>query len=569
MELINSIDETFKFENKEIRVIGSYQEPWFVAKDICDILELSNITNALKNIPEKWMSLKLLRSSYNSQNMNIISEAAVYKLIMRSNKPIAQKFQEVVCEEILPNLRKKGEYKIQSIIDRNKELEEEKLRIDEENKRLEEEKNKKEEELTKLTKKYVKPKKEIIEHKNVVYLMTTEESEKKREYVVGKATDLNNRKDNYDHNKLHDFKIVYYISLENSKLMDIIEASVLMKLGKYRSKAGRDVFLLPEPDISIFTNIFDECAKFYDNVHEDDVVYAKRTYTTEDTKKYNATRKEVMENYSEEKKEQIKEKQKEYQIKNEEAFSELRKIEHNENREKHNEMCSEYYGKNKEDIKQKASDFYYNNKSFILDESKKRYKENKDEIKEVRKEYYEKNYKDKIATQRQKKEKCECGLVVSHYQMKNHKKTEKHTILMEIKNNNQTEIVDPDKKRCDCGMVITLISLKNHIKSNRHKMFMELIEEMKNEKPVDESEDEDDDDEEEDEYSENEEKENKSENDEICECGFILSSRCMRRHKRSKRHKLLMDKKLKDNKEVKVPLLPRIVEESVAAPVSA
>ena len=44
---------------------------------------------------------------------------------MRSNKPIAQKFQEVVCEEILPTLRKKGEYKIQSIIDRNKELEEE------------------------------------------------------------------------------------------------------------------------------------------------------------------------------------------------------------------------------------------------------------------------------------------------------------------------------------------------------------------------------------------------------------------------------------------------------------
>ena len=564
MELINEIDETICFNENNIRVIGTFQEPWFVAKDVCEILELKDVSNALLNIPEKWKGTKVIRTLGGKQDMRIINEAGLYKLIMRSNKPIAQKFQEVVCEEILPTLRKKGEYKIQSIIDRNKELEEEKLR-------LEEEKNKKEEELTKLTKKYVKPKKEIIEHKNVVYLMTTEESEKKREYVVGKATDLNNRKDNYDHNKLHDFKIVYYISLENSKLMDIIEASILMKLGKYRSKAGRDVFLLPEPDISIFTNIFDECAKFYDNVHEDDVVYAKRTYTNEDTKKYNATRKEVMENYSEEKKEQIKQKQKEYQIKNEEAFSELCKIEHNENREKHNEMCSEYYGKNKEDIKQKASDFYYNNKSFILDESKKRYKENKDEIKEIRKEYYEKNYKDKIATQRQKKEKCECGLVVSHYQMKNHKKTEKHTILMEIKNNKQTEIIDSDKKRCECGMVITLISLKNHIKSNRHKMFMELIEEMKNEKPVDEdeNEDEDEDEDEDDEYSENEEKENKSENDEICECGFILSSRCMRRHKRSKRHKLLMDKKLKDNKEVKVPLLPRIVEESVAAPVSA
>uniref|UniRef100_A0A6C0E1E9 Bro-N domain-containing protein n=1 Tax=viral metagenome TaxID=1070528 RepID=A0A6C0E1E9_9ZZZZ len=135
MELINSIDETFKFENKEIRVIGSYQEPWFVAKDICDILELSNTTNALRNIPEKWMTLQNVKSSYNSQNMTLISEPAVYKLIMRSNKPIAQKFQEAVCEDILPSLRKKGEYKIKNIMDKNKQLEEEKLRI--ENKLLE------------------------------------------------------------------------------------------------------------------------------------------------------------------------------------------------------------------------------------------------------------------------------------------------------------------------------------------------------------------------------------------------------------------------------------------------
>ena len=66
--------------------------------------------------------------------MIIINEAGLYKLIMRSNKPIAQKFQEVVCEEILPTLRKKGEYKIQSIINKNKQLEEETLKLEEEKK---------------------------------------------------------------------------------------------------------------------------------------------------------------------------------------------------------------------------------------------------------------------------------------------------------------------------------------------------------------------------------------------------------------------------------------------------
>jgi BRO family, N-terminal domain len=44
--------------------------------------------------------------------MIIINEPAVYKLIMRSNKPNAQPFQEFVCGEILPSIRKKGEYKI-------------------------------------------------------------------------------------------------------------------------------------------------------------------------------------------------------------------------------------------------------------------------------------------------------------------------------------------------------------------------------------------------------------------------------------------------------------------------
>ena len=129
MELIKHIDETFKFNDKEIRVIIKNNEPWFVAKDICSILGLSNVTETLKNIPEKWKSSETLKTSYNSQNMILLSEPAVYKIIMRSNKPIAQKFQEVVCEEILPTLRKKGEYKIQDIIDKNKQLEEEKNKL--------------------------------------------------------------------------------------------------------------------------------------------------------------------------------------------------------------------------------------------------------------------------------------------------------------------------------------------------------------------------------------------------------------------------------------------------------
>jgi anti-repressor protein len=128
-ELINHVDETFNFNESRIRVIGNYETPLFVAKDICEILGLKDVSNALLNIPEKWKGAKVISTLGGEQNMRIINEAGLYKLIMRSNKPIAQKFQEVVCEEILPTLRKKGEYKIQSIIDKNKALEEEKMRL--------------------------------------------------------------------------------------------------------------------------------------------------------------------------------------------------------------------------------------------------------------------------------------------------------------------------------------------------------------------------------------------------------------------------------------------------------
>ena len=142
MELISELDEVikFKFNNNFVRIVGSYNEPWFVAKDICDILDLHNISMAINKLPEKWKSNKNITTPGGNQDMRTISEAGLYNLIMRSNKEIAQKFQEIVCEEILPTLRKKGEYKIQSIIDRNKQLEEESLKKDELNAKIEAEK---------------------------------------------------------------------------------------------------------------------------------------------------------------------------------------------------------------------------------------------------------------------------------------------------------------------------------------------------------------------------------------------------------------------------------------------
>ena len=61
----------------------------------------------------KWHHLLSVNGGKSTglQTTSVVNEAGLYKIIMRSNKPIAQPFQEFVCEEILPSIRKTGEYK--------------------------------------------------------------------------------------------------------------------------------------------------------------------------------------------------------------------------------------------------------------------------------------------------------------------------------------------------------------------------------------------------------------------------------------------------------------------------
>ena len=440
-ELINSIDMNLCFNENTIRVLGTSENPMFVVKDICNILGLSNVTETLRNIPEKWRSSVSLKTgnSTNFQTSYVVNEAGLYKIIMRSNKPISQPFQEFVCEEILPSIRKTGEYKYQKILDEknkleeeNKNIKDEKTKVQEEVKIIKDEKNKFEEEVKKLTKKYIKQPKEVFDEKNVVYLMTSEDSEKNGEYNVGKAIDLSKRKENYNQNKLHDFKVIYYISCKNSKFMDLIESVVLMKLEKYRCKAGRDVFLLPKLDYSskefvdivLFTNIFDECLKFYEDV--DEAIYPKRTLQEDKDK-----RKERNKKYQEEHKEEIKEKMHEYYEDNKEILSDIKKVYYEKNVDIIAEKHKKYYEKNKESVIENVMEYYKDNKEQILEERKEFYKDNKEQILEERSKYYEENYKTKIATQRQKKETCECGMIVSHYCMKRHKGSARHKTIME------------------------------------------------------------------------------------------------------------------------------------------
>lgn len=103
----------------EIRMRTQAGEPWFCGRDVCDTLEISNITDALRSLDEDEkrkvkIFVKDLTSEFpnsgQKREMVFINESGLYTIIMRSNKPEARKFRKWVTSEVLPSIRKYGTY---------------------------------------------------------------------------------------------------------------------------------------------------------------------------------------------------------------------------------------------------------------------------------------------------------------------------------------------------------------------------------------------------------------------------------------------------------------------------
>lgn len=106
---------TFNKEDAEnhVRVKTIDDEPWFCAKDVCDALEIKNVsqaTSTLKN--EQVTSICNTYSGRHITKMNFISEAGLFKLIFKSRTEEASRFQDWVTEEVLPSIRKTGRYSL-------------------------------------------------------------------------------------------------------------------------------------------------------------------------------------------------------------------------------------------------------------------------------------------------------------------------------------------------------------------------------------------------------------------------------------------------------------------------
>lgn len=102
----------FSFQNQhEIRTVVRDEEPWFVAKDICDILDISQYRDAISTLDEDERASVVVDTLGGPQNMSAVNESGLYALVFKSRKPEAKAFRKWVTSEVLPTIRKTGQYK--------------------------------------------------------------------------------------------------------------------------------------------------------------------------------------------------------------------------------------------------------------------------------------------------------------------------------------------------------------------------------------------------------------------------------------------------------------------------
>lgn len=108
--------QLFNFENHEVRSLLLNNEPWFVGKDVAEVLGYERADNAIRNhIDKEDKLMHQISASGQNRNMTIINESGLYGLVLSSKLPSAKKFKRWVTSEVLPALRKTGQYQVKEL----------------------------------------------------------------------------------------------------------------------------------------------------------------------------------------------------------------------------------------------------------------------------------------------------------------------------------------------------------------------------------------------------------------------------------------------------------------------
>ena len=108
--------QLFNFESHEVRSLLLNNEPWFVGKDVADVLGYADTNQAIrKHVDNEDRLTRRFDGTGQSRDMTIINESGLYSLVLSSKLPSAKKFKRWVTSEVLPALRKTGQYQVKEL----------------------------------------------------------------------------------------------------------------------------------------------------------------------------------------------------------------------------------------------------------------------------------------------------------------------------------------------------------------------------------------------------------------------------------------------------------------------
>ena len=109
-QLVPASSTPVTFEGHEVTVLEHDGEYWFIAREICDVLEIQQPHRAVSGLDDDEKGRHTVTTPGGPQQVTLISESGMYTLILRSRKPQARPFRRWVTHELLPTIRKTGRY---------------------------------------------------------------------------------------------------------------------------------------------------------------------------------------------------------------------------------------------------------------------------------------------------------------------------------------------------------------------------------------------------------------------------------------------------------------------------
>jgi anti-repressor protein len=109
---MEQLEQVFSYKQKEVRVYLINDQPYFLAKDVCEILEHSDTRKAVSRLDEDEKLIGTIFLSGQNREVWFINEAGLYSLILTSRKPEAKTFKRWVTHEVLPSIRQTGSYSV-------------------------------------------------------------------------------------------------------------------------------------------------------------------------------------------------------------------------------------------------------------------------------------------------------------------------------------------------------------------------------------------------------------------------------------------------------------------------